>query len=158
MSGSKPRDLVPTTASYSVSLEFIKQRRQPFVGIQELLVAGFVPSRLSGIWLEGLLNAGELGSYLKVVEEPDAHPCDHGGAQAVGLVHQRPAPDRLAPDVGEDLKPDIATRPAADGVYDIYPISHLLEREQTNPQIHGNPLHDGPGHVSGTMVLGETYK
>jgi hypothetical protein len=76
---TKARDLVLTTASHLVSLEFIKQGHQPLVSIKELLVAGFVASRPSGIWLESGLNTGELRSHLKVVEEPDAHPCDHGG-------------------------------------------------------------------------------
>jgi hypothetical protein len=79
MRGPKPRDLVLTMASYLVSLELIKQRHQPFVSIKELLVACFVASRPPGIWLESGLNTGELRSHLKVVEEPDAHPCDHGG-------------------------------------------------------------------------------
>ena len=65
---TKPRDLVLTMASHLVSLEFIKQGHQPFVSIKELLVAGFVASRPSGIWLESLLNTGELGSHLKVIE------------------------------------------------------------------------------------------
>jgi hypothetical protein len=56
-------------------LEFIKQGHQPFVSVEELLVASFVASRPSGIWLEGFLDPGESGSYVEVIEIPTPTPC-----------------------------------------------------------------------------------
>src|ERR1035437_588998 len=97
-------------------------------------------------------------SHREVGEGAHSYPSSDGGAEAVGFLYDGPAAHHTAPDIREDLQPNVARGPTPDCVQTVDAHAVGSEGVDTGCEVEGHALKDRAGQVCRSMVSAKTYK
>src|SRR5690606_29346095 len=95
---------------------------------------------------------GQGSGDTEVLDETDTDGRLHGRTEAVRVRHDGALSDRHLPDVGEDLHPHRALRPAPDRVDALDPDATVGERAHAGAEVERHTLEHGTDQVSGAVM------